>query len=330
MNSRVLVIGLDGMTFDVLRPLIDQGLLPAFQASLTQAAWSPLLSTIPPFTAPAWTTFMTGMNPGWHGVTNFQRPRGDQCGFVDATQIKDTLWEMISRAGKQVIVVNVPLTYPPRPVNGVLISGMLTPSSASEFTYPPQVATELEDYIIDLDYLTDGEDFRQDVVHDRPHMLADLQHILERRTANLLRLMQTSPWDFCMTVFTCTDRVTHFFWDEIGELIEQGATSPVHEAILRFYQTLDQAVAQLIAAASAETTVIFMSDHGFGPAPTELCQSQCVAGTTGLVARARRLAQFSDSAKSALEIGTPVGLETDSPKTAAFWLATEAAAGGGR
>lgn len=256
------------MTFDVLRPLIDQGLLPAFQASLTQAAWSPLLSTIPPFTAPAWTTFMTGMNPGWHGVTNFQRPRGDQCGFVDATQIKDTLWEMISRAGKQVIVVNVPLTYPPRPVNGVLISGMLTPSSASEFTYPPQVATELEDYIIDLDYLTDGEDFRQDVVHDRPHMLADLQHILERRTANLLRLMQTSPWDFCMTVFTCTDRVTHFFWDEIGELIEQGATSPVHEAILRFYKTLDQAVAQLIAAASAETTVIFMSDHGFGPAPT--------------------------------------------------------------
>lgn len=270
MSQPVLIIGLDGMPFDVLRPLIAKGLMPSLGQFLQDAAWASLRSTVPPFSAPAWATFMTGMNPGWHGVIGFQKPlRADETTrrFVDATQIPDTLWEMVSREAGQVVVVNVPLTYPPRQVNGVLVSGMLTPSAALTYTYPAHIKDQLEDYIIDLDYLTEGQEFQPGISKNKVDLLDDLMHILVNCAHNAARLMQTHPWDMAVVVFTVTDRLLHFCWDETQELLANQTDAPLHVKLECFWKTLDTAFAQLLAAAPADTRVIVISDHGFGPAP---------------------------------------------------------------
>lgn len=270
MSQPVLIIGLDGMSFDVLRPLIAQGLMPSLGQFLQGAAWASLRSTVPPFSAPAWATFMTGMNPGWHGVIGFQKPLlADETTrrFVDATQIPDTLWEMVSRAAGQVVVVNVPLTYPPRQVNGVLVSGMLTPSTASTYTYPAHIKDQLENYIIDLDYLTKGQEFQPGISKNKADLLDDLMHILVNCSHNAVHLMQKYPWDMAVVVFTVTDRLLHFCWDETQELLENQADTPLHIKLGLFWRTLDTAFAQLLAVAPADTHVIVISDHGFGPAP---------------------------------------------------------------
>lgn len=264
--TRVLVIGLDGMTFDILEPLMKQGRLPVLSAFRARSAWAELASTIPPFTIPAWATFASGMNPGWHGILSFQAQRADGSSqFVDATQLPDSLWAMVSRAGKQVGVVNVPLTFPPPAVNGIVVSGMLTPPSADAFTYPPQLAGELEDYVIDLDGLVENGRFRQEARRDREQMLAQVQHMLERRAANCLRLMARHRWDFFITFLTCTDRVAHFFWDEVHAL-GSGQAADFQAELAHFYSSLDQAIGQLIEAAPHDAFVLIVSDHGFGPA----------------------------------------------------------------
>ena len=271
-TPRLLVIGLDGGTFDLLRPLMAQGHMPNLAELVDHGCWGPLASTIPPFTGAAWSTFITGRNPGQHGVIAFTtRDRFNYDtqgqGFVNAQRFDYTLWELLSTAGKRVGVVNVPLTYPARPVNGFMVTGMLTPAGASRFTYPPEFATRIgPDYMIDVDFLRDGERFRLTGLPPKPEMLAQIRRMTQARTAHGVRWLQEEAWEFFMLVYTSTDRVSHFFWDEVPALLA-GQPSPNQAELLAFFHELDEGIGQLAAAAGPETNILFMSDHGFGPAP---------------------------------------------------------------
>src|SRR5262245_31755917 len=120
---RVLMIGLDGATFDLILPWVEAGKLPAFARILSGGAWGPLKSTVPPMTFPAWTSLMTGKNPGKHGVYDFteREPGGYGIRFVNANWVKSkTIWRLLSDAGRRVAVLSLPVTYPPEPVNGVM------------------------------------------------------------------------------------------------------------------------------------------------------------------------------------------------------------------
>jgi predicted AlkP superfamily phosphohydrolase/phosphomutase len=147
---KVFVIGLDGATFDLIRPWAASGKLPTFKKLMDSGAWSELRSTVPPVTASAWSSFMTGKNPGAHGLFDFMQRRDDS---YDLTPVSardrdgKAVWDLISDAGKKVIVMNVPVTWPPQPVNGLLITGMLTPRSADNYTYPRELADELREHI---------------------------------------------------------------------------------------------------------------------------------------------------------------------------------------
>ena len=133
---KVFVIGLDGATFDLILPWAAQGLLPTLDRLIKGGAWSPLESTIPPMTSPAWPSFATGKYPSKHGVFDFVSAHNGTFNVVNATAVDArSLWDILSAHGKRVGVVNVPVTYPPRPVNGFLISGLLSPS-AQGITYP--------------------------------------------------------------------------------------------------------------------------------------------------------------------------------------------------
>ena len=126
--SRVLVIGIDGGTFDLIQPWAEAGDLPNLSQLLAEGVHGPLESTLPPVTAPAWTTFATGKNPGKHGVFDFIRPTGGEFDMINATSIRaPTLWQILSEADRTVGVMNVPVTYPPSKVNGFVIGGMLSP-----------------------------------------------------------------------------------------------------------------------------------------------------------------------------------------------------------
>ena len=133
---KLLIVGIDGATFDLIHPWIQEGHLPNLGRLAENGVSSNLASTLPPVTSPAWPTFMTGCNPGKHGVFDFIQPSGSDFQLVNATRIKQpTLWQRLSDAGYRVGVLNVPVTYPPQPLNGFMVSGILSPKN-DRISYP--------------------------------------------------------------------------------------------------------------------------------------------------------------------------------------------------
>lgn len=274
-----MVIGLDGGTFDLLLPLIEQGYMPNMEKLLQQGSWGRLESTVPPFTAAAWSTFATGQNPGQHGILSFQKTdrfnyHQQVLGFVDANQIHYPLWELLSEAGKKVVVVNVPVTYPPRPVNGNMITGMMTPKNAEYFTFPEELAKELGDYQIDVDFIWEGDVFRQYGLPPEELMLSEIYKVTKIRTQTCINLLQKQAWDFFMVVYTGTDRISHFFWDSLADVLlpksaVQSEISSLQKNLLTYFSELDRGIGELVDVSGQGTHILFMSDHGFGPSPTK-------------------------------------------------------------
>ena len=133
-KPRALLIGLDGLTWDLLLPMARLGWMPNLSQVLTQGAYGVLRSTVPPLTAPAWTSFLTGLGPGGHGVFSFQRrlDTGLERVFVNSTAVRaPRAWHWLAKHGLTMGCINMPMTWPPQPMpaGGYLVSGMLTPST---------------------------------------------------------------------------------------------------------------------------------------------------------------------------------------------------------
>jgi predicted AlkP superfamily phosphohydrolase/phosphomutase len=279
-NRKALVIGLDGATFDLMEPLIEQGLLPNISSLRDRGYSSILRSTVPPISATAWTSLITGVNPGKHGILQFVNLRPNQGGpsrndiqeifpggvsLLNADRIQSkTLWQLLSDAGKRQVVINVPMTYPPRPLNGVMVAGMMTPPSASIFTYPPHWSKRLLDTHYEIDLAVSEKEFD----FNPGQLIHRLHELMTKRTDVALDLMQNEPWDFFMVVFTGTDRLQHRFWKYmVPGYPEYHSPEAVRlrPRLEQYFRNLDQAVAQLVTAAGPDTTIILLSDHGFGP-----------------------------------------------------------------
>jgi predicted AlkP superfamily phosphohydrolase/phosphomutase len=265
----VLIVGLDGATFDLMLPWIDEDVLPNLGKLLREGAHGPLESTIPPITPCAWSSFMTGKNPGKHGLFDFIEPNGKGgFHFTNATfRDGETLWGRLSRFGRRVGVVNVPMTYPPEPVVGFMISGLDTPHERSPFMHPPEVRQELKDagirYRIDQQYLGNMRSNAR-----RRRQLADIFDAESARTAAFQRLSEKEPCDFRMIVYGATDQVQHHFWhfmDETHDKHDAAGAKEFRHAIRDTYRHVDEQLGQLLADCDENTIVIVMSDHGFGP-----------------------------------------------------------------
>jgi predicted AlkP superfamily phosphohydrolase/phosphomutase len=276
-RRQLLVIGLDGVTWKVLKPLVERGVMPNLRRFMETGYHSTLLSTMPPVSAPAWTTFITGKNPGKHGILQFVNLKaGKEAGepgvevfpggfsVVNARSIQGpTLWEHLGQAGLRVGIVNVPMTYPPVPVNGYMITGMLTPPGAPNYTYPPELTDELEEeYEIELALHEREFDF------DAQRLLERLIELMEKRSRTTLRLLEHRDWDFAMVVFTSTDRLQHRFWKYLvpGDVQENDPEGrQFHPLLEEYHQRLDRQIGLLAAVAGPDAHVVFLSDHGFGP-----------------------------------------------------------------
>jgi predicted AlkP superfamily phosphohydrolase/phosphomutase len=263
-ETKLLVIGLDGATLDLIRPWAQAGHLPTLARLMAAGVWGELESTLPPVTSPAWPSFVTGKNPGRHGVFDFIRPRAGSFDMVNASQIDGRMiWEYLSDAGRRVGVLNVPITYPPRKVNGYLVPGLLSPDQGKT-TYPTDF---LKPYEVELGAyrLTPNVSYKPG---NESEFIADIFQLIETQVRYALRLIQDHPADFTMVHFLATDVAQHALWKH------QDAAHPLHNpaAALRYgtairdiYARLDQAIGDLIKQSPPNTTVIVMSDHGFGP-----------------------------------------------------------------
>ncbi len=266
--KRVLIIGLDGITFDTFDPWMEEGILPNTAMFRDGGVHASLDSIFPPITAPAWASFMTGMNPGKTGIFEFLYSRSSSFDLapVNAT-VRDgvTLWDILSREGKKVISLGVPVTYPPEPVNGVLVGGFLPPQGARDFTHPPELLDEIEKRY--GPYPIYHKEVYQKGKVDR--VIDEANDILRYRREMTLDLLKEREWDFAITYFEGTDRMQHEVWhihDESHPHSTRSEVARYKEKVLGFYREVDETVRLLTEAVDdGETAVIIMSDHGFGP-----------------------------------------------------------------
>jgi predicted AlkP superfamily phosphohydrolase/phosphomutase len=265
-RSRVVAIGLDGLPLDLIQPWIDAGELPFLKEYSKNGILGRLKTVFPPVTATAWSSINTGKNPGKHGIFEFlQRVPGEkERQAVNSTFIDgETIWDVLSRQGRRVCVVNVPVTFPPRPVNGILISGFLTPRGNRDFTWPPSLLREMEERFGTYQ-LYHHEVYRAGGVQK---VIDELNFMLDFRGRTGLHLLQSEAWDFFIINFLGTDRVQHelwHIWDESHHLHSPRESGRYREKIMDFFRSLDKTLEEFSRAAGPETHMMLFSDHGMG------------------------------------------------------------------
>ena len=267
--GKVIVVGLDGATFDLIKPWAAEGYLPVLNRLLQEGAHGDLGSTLPPMTAPAWTAYATGCNPGKHRLYDWIAREPDSYRFTPVTALDGkapTIYSLLSNIGRKVVSLNVPMTYPPTPVNGVMVSGMPTPSTDVRFTYPDNAYQDILDAVGDYVLYPDpGEAYSDsgiDAFLERLYRSADL------RMQTFAYLHQRENPDFAMMVFNGTDTVSHAMWkfmDPSHPLYDLAKAEKYGSAIRDYYQHVDGLLGGIVESLDKDTTLIVMSDHGFGP-----------------------------------------------------------------
>jgi predicted AlkP superfamily phosphohydrolase/phosphomutase len=287
-QPKLFIIGLDGATLDLMKPWAAAGKLPTFMRLLHEGVHGDLTSTIPPVTAPAWTSFMTGKNPGKHGLYNFiePQPKSYEVRYTNArSRLAKSIWQIFSESGISVGVINVPMTYPPEPVNGYMLSGRDGPEDSTAVTYPQELYQELDEkfgkvsqQLHYLGYLK--TDQRREAV------LKSLEEMDDHYFRVTDYLLKTHPVDVVMVVFTSVDTVQHFFWQYMDRQHPQHTADGAAKyagAILQVYQRIDDIVGRLTGALSEDTIVILMSDHGFHPTSARIIRLNRYLADLGLL-----------------------------------------------
>lgn len=244
--SSSFVLGLDGIPWNLIDRWIAAGDLPNFERLTQLGAYGPLESTIPPTTAVAWPSIATGVRADKHGIYGFRRLTPDYRREVNTSAAIEhpTLWDVSSPA----VVVNVPMTYPATPIDGTMITGMMTPNRSNGFTHPPEVAEEIETTVPDYEIGLAWHEYQ-----DRETDFVDeLTAMVDARRRLMDHLLETREWSLFFFVYTAPDRLQHLIWDE--------------SVIRSHYTQLDQIVGDVLdRIADTDTNLFIVSDHGFGP-----------------------------------------------------------------
>lgn len=265
-NRDVLVFGLDGVTFDLIDKWIERGELPYFEKLIQEGVRGGLRSTLPPVTGPAWSSFQTGLCPGKHGVFDWGSTKDEEPGkgIVDSTHIQaDTLWELLSQGGKEVGVIGLPVTYPPREVNGFILTGLLTPKGAENYVYPRDLENEINE-VVD-NYVT--APLHAEMAVNKKAWVKELESSIENREKVSTHLLNNESWDVAMVYFMETDTVMHHLYHTVTENGDSRSSGGFNEnPVLRIHKKVEKAVKRIVdAVAEPDTEVILVSDHGFGP-----------------------------------------------------------------
>ena len=193
---------------------LDQ--LPNIKRLISNSIYGEMKSTIPAITCPAWVSMMTSANPGRLGLYGFRnRSSYDYEGlsFANSNTIHlDTVWDILSKIGKKVVVIGVPMTYPPKPVNGCMVTCFMTPDTKCDYTYPQGLKHEVE--AVSNGYILDVKEFRSD---NKEPILKTIYDMTEKRFRLTRHFIRSKEWDFFMVVEMGPDRIHHAFWKYFDE-----------------------------------------------------------------------------------------------------------------
>ncbi|HET7639348.1 MAG TPA: alkaline phosphatase family protein, partial [Ktedonobacteraceae bacterium] len=262
MGTKVLVIGLDGATPELVDRWVAENKLPFLKQMMQKGVYGKLKSTYPPISPAAWTTFATGYNPGKHGTYDFRDydPRRYSC-FADTIVDSNAfagkaVWDLIGAAGQKVGVITVPVTYPAWKVNGFMVSGYPTPDAAKSFAYPAEVGERIPP-------LTEDSTFFKSASHSE--VLKELVRITNLRTDVSIAELQKDDYGFFIMVIGATDRAHHDWWkfiDPEHPAYDAREAALYGDYILEVYQAADACIGKFLEVVDDDTTVIVMSDHG--------------------------------------------------------------------
>ena len=266
MKRRVLVIGVDSFSMDLI--LKWREYLPNLNRMIEQGTYGYMRSTVPPFTPPAWTAILTGKNPGKTGIFDwitYPQRKDEKIRVVYSYDIKaETVFDILSKNGKKVVSLNVPLTYPPWKVNGYMVSGIPTPVKENAvITYPESLKDELDEIVsgyqiqpmVNLQIKGKEEEY-----------IEEFSKTLVKRFEAALYLLHMIDWDLFFLVFFAIDSVQHYFWHHMDE------NHPLHnpnnkykDVIKNFYIQIDSLIGKILSEIPENTYTFVISDHGMGP-----------------------------------------------------------------
>jgi predicted AlkP superfamily phosphohydrolase/phosphomutase len=266
MSARVFVLGIDGAPLAMTRRWAEEGHLPVFQRLLSEGAYGNLESVFPPLTAPAWTSFLTGRNPGKHGVGDWyvRNPGKYRLRPVDATSIKcSTIWDETREGGKKIVSLGLPMNYPLPRVNGIIVAGLESPGGGCS-AFPESVEAEI---------MRVAPDFRTRLREAyRPGrsepVIEDLLSLVDVQSKLAQHFLSTAEWDLFVLQQQASDWAMHFFWhcmdpEHPRYTVEEGRR--YGDAILRIFQRIDDGLGKIMDALPPDADLLIVSDHGFGP-----------------------------------------------------------------
>ncbi len=277
-TGKVVVLGLDGVPYTLLLEYMDRGIMPEFaELCRTQGTLLRMKSSLPEVSSVAWTSFMTGKNPGEHGVFGFMEIDRETYAyrFPSFRTLKvRPFWESNNI---RTVALNIPQTYPAAPMNGIMVSGFVA-VDLNKATYPER----LRSYLNSIGYRLDVN--ARLATKSPEAFFEDLFMTFEKRKEATEHLYSHEEWQLFITTITETDRLHHFFFDSARD----GHHFPVFE---KFYRQLDSFIASLARRAMRDgAAFITCSDHGFTPIKTEVNVNRWLAengylrlhGTEGL------------------------------------------------
>lgn len=258
-----MVIGLDGATFDILRPMIEKGKLPTLARLMEEGTSGELISVFPPVSPTAWASFITGKNPGKHGIMDFKircKDRYDRRVATPSDIGGKNLFNLLSEAGKKVGVAYLSFAGP-EGVNSFFISGIFSPSEIHPSSLERKLMKEIDDFKItrtSYGYLPGNED----------DFLNKLMRETEKVAEVTFYLLDNYPWNFFITMFLYGDQIQHHFWkyiDPQNPAYDQRKAKKYENVIFEYYQKIDGVIGKILKKIDKNTTLIIMSDHGMGP-----------------------------------------------------------------
>ena len=312
MSQRTLVLGLDGATFDVIDPLMAAGKMPVLAELAREGVRARLRSTCPPVSAPAWVTFLTGKQPGKHGVFNFQNLDGKRYSGFSETLVNSsyfrggTLLDHLGAVGtRRLLSYRVPMTFPAWEVpNGAMVAGPPVPDRRRAYARPASVEAEIGP----VSQLSHDEV----AVAKRNRDVATLDgcnrfevELLER---TVLRALDQGT-DLVIAFTGILDSLHHFFWglhDPTSPVHEPDAPAALRSIVTRWYCELDAAIGRILARLDEDTAVMVLSDHGGGPAPPHYLNLNAFLREAGLLAAAGGRAQMASGVRRLIDHARPV------------------------
>ncbi len=265
-KRKVVVFGLDGCTWELLRPWVKAGELPVIEGLMKEGVYATLLSTIPSYTLPNWTSLITGVNPGKHGIYDIFYETEDTRRVVRTSDRKVlSLFQLANEYDKTAVAVNIPGTYPPEHIQGAMVSGLMTtPGSESNYVYPETLKNELSPFFKRAFTLERASTISRYLTGDKPGLIKLVNDMLAQEVTATIRLLNLFQPDVFWQVFRTTDLLQHYLYKS------KDLTDENNQLLLEHYRAVDTQIQRIMDQYQEKPTVLIVSDHGFAPIKKQL------------------------------------------------------------